>query len=73
MIIIYGSPNCTWCTRALKLCEDYDVSTAYLDINEGRNRDIFKDLFPTATTVPQIIVDGEHIGGYAELQRHLSS
>lgn len=72
MVIIYGSKNCSWCTRALELCKDYGVDTAYHDIYEGRNKDTFRELFPEATTVPQIIFNGEHIGGYAELDRHLT-
>jgi glutaredoxin len=28
-----------------------------------------RELFPTARTFPQIIVDGEKIGGYTELEK----
>ena len=30
-----------------------------------------RELFPTARTFPQIIVDGEKIGGYSELEKLL--
>ena len=72
MVLIYGMKNCGWCDKAVALCKKHGRDTAYFDVHEGRNIDIFKELFPGAKMVPQVIIDGEHIGGYTELEKYLT-
>ena len=38
-------------------------------LDEDYNRDQFFEIFPTAKTFPQIIINEEKIGGYQELER----
>ena len=41
-------------------------------LNEDYNRDQFFEIFPTAKTFPQIIINEEKIGGYHELERWMA-
>ena len=41
-------------------------------LNEDYSRDQFFEIFPTAKTFPQIIINGEKIGGYHELERWMA-
>jgi len=67
MIVIYSKDNCPFCEKAVNICEtkglDYSVNKVGVDVQI----DEFKELFPSARTVPQIVnVDqgvNHHIGG----------
>ena len=41
-------------------------------LDEDYSRDQFFEIFPTAKTFPQIIINGEKIGGYHELERWMA-
>ena len=43
-----------------------------LMLNQDYNREQFFEIFPTAKTFPQIIINGEKIGGYHELERWMA-
>ena len=66
MIKIYGTPVCTWCTKAKETAELNGMEYTYIDITEGDNVEIFTEKFPNAKTVPQIEWHGRHIGGYTD-------
>ena len=72
MIEIWSKPQCIFCSKAVRLCElkKLDYRKHMLDVDftleDLRNR------FPEARTFPQITMDGAYIGGYAELEKHLS-
>lgn len=70
---IYGQPDCTYCTKAAELCEKHKdkLQYIYFTVKEDITLDEFKELFPEARTVPQIRINGTHIGGYRELQAEL--
>ena len=83
-IEIYSREGCAYCDAALdlaqKLCDDawfghlpdngihtYDKHT----LNQDFTRTTMKLHFPQATTYPQILVDGEHVGGYTEFRQYV--
>ena len=43
-----------------------------LMLNQDYSREQFFEIFPTAKTFPQIIINGEKIGGYQELERWMA-
>ena len=43
-----------------------------LMLNQDYSREQFFEIFPTAKTFPQIIINGEKIGGYHELEKWLA-
>lgn len=80
MIKIYGKPNCVFCDRAKKLSTSRAMEYNYIELDVGQprlpdveyiSRDDFMKLFPEARAVPQILVDGVHVGGFKELQEYL--
>lgn len=68
MIEIYGKPQCPFCDKAKALCEREGKEYTYKQLGEDFGREEMLELFPTARTFPQIIVNGEKIGGYTELE-----
>ena len=68
MIEIYGKQQCPYCDMAKNLCEQKGVEYTYKSFGTDFTREEMVELFPTARTFPQIIVDGDKIGGYNELK-----
>jgi len=72
MIEIYGKTQCPYCDMAKALCEQKGLDFEYKLFGEDFSREELMETFPEARTFPQIIVDGQKIGGYVELKEHLS-
>jgi glutaredoxin len=68
VIEIYGKTQCPFCDKAKALCEREDMEYTYKQLGEDFGREEMLEIFPNARTFPQIIVDGNKIGGYTELK-----
>jgi glutaredoxin 3 len=73
MIIVYSKPNCQYCVKAKDLltrlgCE-YTEKIVTKDISL---EELFKELGKTVRTIPQIVIDEKHIGGYNELTEYFA-
>ena len=73
MITVYSKPNCTYCEKAKYLLKtlglEYEekIVTKDLSIDE-----LYKVLGKQVRTIPQIVIDGKHIGGYNELKEYFT-
>ncbi|MGI9416016.1 MAG: glutaredoxin [Hyphomicrobiales bacterium] len=67
-IEIFSSPQCGYCNQAKDLLRGKDLAFEDLDISEDAHRQAFMDRLPRARAIPQIFIDGEHIGGYEDLR-----
>lgn len=66
---IYTTGWCPFCRRALALLDDKAVTYTNIDVEEGRGRKRAMSLRSGGkTTVPQVFINDQHIGGYEELQ-----
>lgn len=71
MILIYGKPQCPYCDGAKSLCESRGFAYIYKTLDVDYTREELLETFPGARTVPQIVVNGSKIGGYAELVSYI--
>ena len=82
--VIYTKDNCPFCTRAKALMDKrgitYDEKIIAVNGQDSRQlkenqewttRETLLEIAPAAKTVPQIWLDGAHIGGHDELVKHL--
>ena len=71
-IEIYSKPACPYCDMAERIAQQVIQESSHkyqkfmLDVDF--NREELMDKFPGARTFPQIIVDGEKIGGFTEFK-----
>ena len=72
MILVYTKDNCPYCVRAKALLSSRSMEYMERRIGIDITRDEFLEAFPNARTVPQIVFDGELIGGYDDLVKHLA-
>ena len=70
--IIYGTDKCTWCNKVANTILDAGIDITKVDVTEA---DILAEMKKfageDAKTVPQVVIDGKHIGGYTETERFL--
>jgi len=63
---IFSKQQCPFCVQAKSLAEREGHDLTYKMLDEDFDREILMETFPGARTFPQIIVDGEKIGGFTE-------
>jgi glutaredoxin 3 len=66
---IYSKPQCPYCDMAKNLAEREGYELTYKMLDEDFDRETLMETFPGARTFPQIIVDGNKIGGYQEFKQ----
>ena len=67
-VVIYSKPQCPFCVQAKALAEREGHDLTYKMLDEDFDRETLLETFPGARTFPQIIVDGEKIGGFTEFK-----
>jgi len=70
---IYSKPQCPFCVQAKALAEREGHELTYKMLDEDFNREELMETFPGARTFPQIIVDGQKIGGFTEFKALVDS
>ena len=67
-VVIYSSLFCGYCARAKKLLESKGVSYQDIDVAaEPKRKPEMIERAGGRTTVPQIFIDGRHVGGCDDL------
>jgi len=72
MIEIWSKYNCIFCDKAEKLCQIKGIEYKKYMLGVDYSREDLISKFPEARTFPQITKDDLYIGGYTELEQHLS-
>ena len=67
-ITVYSGPNCPYCVRAKALLQKKGVTFEDVDIkaDPAKREDMLK-LSNGKQTIPQIFINGQHIGGCDDL------
>jgi glutaredoxin len=74
MIEIYGTPTCGFCKKAVALAEQYALKYTYKDVTADETYMAeFKEKFPNQKSVPQIMWNGNWIGGYNQLAEEIQN
>ena len=61
-IKIYTNQGCGYCKKAKELCERAGLEYTEYRLNKDITYEEFKELFPTQTSFPQMVVDEQSIG-----------
>ena len=73
MFTLYTKDNCTYCDQAKSLLQQKGLPFQTLKLGADITREELLAKIPTARTMPQILKDGQVIGGYTELKRMLAA
>ncbi len=67
-IEIFSAPDCGYCQRAKELLDGKGLAYRVLDIAaDPAQLEELRRRLPRSKAIPQIFIDGEHIGGYEDL------
>lgn len=69
--VIWSQPRCVWCDRAVALLTERGYEIEELKLNTQPDKLAFFKKFPSARTVPQIVLNGVHVGGFDDLKEFL--
>jgi len=67
--IVYSKDNCSYCHKLKQVLELTGKKFIILNLGEDFDREEFLDRFGEGSTFPQVIYDGENIGGCVETIR----
>lgn len=75
-ITIYGKPGCIYCEKAINLASKlfdlcHNVDYEYKIMTEFDKHYLNVKYRLKITRVPQIIIDGQHIGGYYDFEQYI--
>lgn len=72
-VIMYTrtNPPCPFCLQAKQLAKSKNIDFTNIDIGVDITREEFQVKFPSARTVPLILVDGVAIGGFSEFNAYI--
>ena len=71
--IVCSKYNCPYCDQAKALLTQRGIKYEERKIGDGYTREELLEAVPNARTVPQIIINGNMIGGFTELRDYLEN
>jgi len=69
--IVWSKDMCPYCEQAKALLKTKGIVFEERKIGSEWTKEQLLEAVPTAKTVPQIVLNGELIGGYTELKKRL--
>ena len=69
--VVWSQTNCPACVEAKRLLDNYAIQYKDCVIGLGYTKKDLISQLPDARSVPQIFLNGKHIGGLPELKRKL--
>ena len=71
-VIVYSRDNCPFCLKAKALLDKLKVDYTTKHVGQDITlEELHKELKKQVRSVPQIVINGELIGGYNQLVEHL--
>ena len=70
--IVWSKDSCSFCTQAKALLESRGIEYEERNVSQDWTREQLLEAVPTARTLPQIFLDQELVGGFAELRKKLA-
>jgi glutaredoxin len=69
--VVWSKNACPFCVQAKALLELRGIEYEERNVSTDWTREQLLEAVPDARTLPQIFLDGQHIGGFTDLRSHL--
>ena len=70
--VVWSRNQCPFCDQAKTLLKLKGIAFEERNVSTDWTKEQLLEAIPTARTVPQIVLDGELIGGFNELRKRLA-
>ena len=70
--VVWSRDQCPYCDQAKALLKMKGIEFEERNVSKDWTKEQLLEAVPTARTVPQIVLDGELIGGFNELRKKLA-
>ena len=70
-VIVWSKYYCPYCDQAKALLKQKGIPFEERKIGDGWTKEELLESVPSARTVPQIVINGQNIGGFNELKEYL--
>lgn len=69
---VWSQPNCQACDQAKQLLQQHNIPFQVCQLGDGYyTKQMLVELVPNARSVPQVFLNGFHVGGLQELKAAL--
>jgi len=72
-IEIFTGPGCSHCESAKRMLKEKGLDFTERNVSEPGVMDELRERLPRARAIPQVFVDGAHIGNDQDLRLHLGA
>lgn len=70
---VWSQPNCSACETAKQLLQQHQIPHQVCEIGDGYyTKQMLFEMLPSVRSVPQIFINGFHIGGLQQLHEWLN-
>jgi glutaredoxin len=70
--VVYTKNNCPYCVKVKEVLQSINVKFTEYTYEKDFDRDQFYAEFGPGSTFPQVVLDGEQIGGCTDTVRYLA-
>jgi len=70
-VVVWSKYHCPYCEQAKALLKQKGIQFEERKIGDGFTKEELLEHIPAARTVPQIVINGDVIGGFTDLQKWL--
>ena len=71
MIQIWGKKDCVFCESAKSFLDNRKIDYDYLELDRDFSREEILQHFPGAKSFPQIVINGQKVGGHNEMTKYI--
>jgi glutaredoxin 3 len=66
-VVMYSGENCSYCVRAQRLLQKKGVQFKEIKVDKSHELRAEMERLSQRRTIPQIFIDGRHIGGFDDM------
>ena len=71
--VVWSKNDCPYCVQAKNLLTMKGIEFEERNVQKDWTKEQLLEAVPGARTLPQIFLDEEHVGGFAELKQRLTN
>ena len=68
---VYSRDGCPYCTKIQEVMQLAELNHVIYKLDRDFNRDAFYQQFGTGSTFPQVVLNGDNLGGCTETVQYL--